>query len=255
MSRNAMVRLLGWWALPIQGDILFVERLGWVRRRLSRGPIRTLDAGCGTGALTILAARLGNDALGLTFSAGDAALAADRARLVGTSSARFRVLDLRELGLAITELGAFDQVIACEVIEHLRDSAGLIASFSALLKPGGRLLLTTPYLNHHPVYGETVSETEDGGHVRFGYTHEELEELFTTAGLQVEEAGYLNGYFAQKVFSLYLLLSRIHPKVGWMLTLPLRPLRFLDGLVARLTGYRYMSVTMIGVKQPDEGQL
>jgi SAM-dependent methyltransferase len=254
MNRNVLVRLLGWWALPIQGDVLFVERLAWVRKRLSRGPVRTLDAGCGAGALTILAARLGNDALGLTFSAGDAALAADRARLVGASSARFKVLDLRELGPAVAELGVFDQVIACEVIEHLHDSSGFVANLAALLKPGGRLLLTTPYLKHHPVYGEKVSETEDGGHVRFGYTIEELEELVTAAGLTVEEAGYLNGYFAQKVFSLYLRLSRLHAKIGWMLTLPLRPLRFLDSLAFRLTRYPYMTVTTVAVKVPAEGR-
>jgi SAM-dependent methyltransferase len=249
MSRNTMVRLLGWRALPLQGDVLFVERLGWVRRRLLRGPVRTLDAGCGTGAFTTLAARLGNDALGLTFAAADATLAADRAALVGAPSARFRVLDLRQLGPAVAELGTFDQVIACEVIEHLYDDAGLVAHLSALLRPGGRLLLTTPYLHHHPVYGEKVSETEDGGHVRFGYTHEELARLFAAAGLRVEEQGYLNGFFAQKVFSLYLRLVRVHPKLGWLLTLPLRPLRVLDPLVARASGYPYMSVTMIGVKE------
>lgn len=250
MSRNALVRFLGWRALPLQGDVLFVERLGWVRRRLARGPVRTLDAGCGTGAFTILAARAGNDALGLTFSAADAALATDRAALVGTApgAAKFRTLDLRDLGPAVSELGTFDQIIACEVIEHLRDDAGLVANLAALLRPGGRLLLTTPHLNHHPVYGETVSETEDGGHVRFGYTHADLERLFAAAGLAVEGAGYLNGFFAQRVFSLYVRLTRVHPKLGWLLTFPLRPLRALDPLVARAFRYPYMSVTAVGVK-------
>lgn len=254
MSRNALIKLLGWPALALQGDVLFVERLAWVRRRLARGPVRTLDAGCGTGALTILAARLGNDALGLTFDAADATLATDRAALVGAASARFQVLDLRELGPAVPELGTYDQLIACEVIEHLKDDSGLVSNLAALLKPGGRLLLTTPYLHHHPVYGETVSEIEDGGHVRFGDTHEHLTALFTAAGLRVEEAGYLNGFFAQRVFSLYLRLYRLHPKLGWLLTLPLRPLRVLDPLVARVTGYPYMSVTMVGVKPAAEGK-
>lgn len=248
MSRNAIVRLLGWRAIPLQGDVLFVERLGWVRRRLVRGPVRTLDAGCGTGALTMLAARLGNEALGLTFSAEDAALAADRAQLVGAPGAAFRVLDLRDLGPSLPELGMFDQVIACEVIEHLKDDARLISHLAALLNPGGRLLLTTPYSQHHPVYGETVSEIEDGGHVRFGYTHEGLERLFTAAGLRVVESGYLNGFFAQRVFSLYLRLHRLHAKLAWLLTLPLRPLRVLDPLIARLTGYPHMTVTMVGMK-------
>lgn len=250
MSRNLLVRLLGWPALPLQGDVLFAERAAWVRRQLMRGPVRTLDAGCGSGALTILAARLGNDALGLTFSEADVALAAERAAIVGAKTAAFRVLDLRELGGAIPELGTFDQVIACEVIEHLKDDAGLIANLAALLRPGGRLLLTTPFLHHHPVYGERVSATEDGGHVRFGYTHAELSRLFVAAGLRVEEAGFLNGFFAQRAFSLYLRLLRLHPKLGWLLTLPLRPLRVLDPLVAHITGYPDMSVTMTGVNLP-----
>jgi SAM-dependent methyltransferase len=254
MTRNTLIRLIGWPALLVQGDVLFVERVGWVRRRLRPGAVRTLDAGCGAGGLTILAARLGNDALGLTFAPADAALAADRAALVGARGARFEVLDLRGLGKHTDRLGAFDQVIACEVIEHLNDDAALVANLAALLRPGGRLLLTTPYLNHRPVHGETVSEKEDGGHVRFGYTHERLAELFAAAGLRVSERGYLNGFFAQSVFSLYLRLYRLHPKLGWLLTVPLRPLRLLDPLVARLTNYPYMSVTAVGVKEPVGGR-
>jgi SAM-dependent methyltransferase len=254
MTRNALIRLIGWPALLLQGDVLFVQRVAWVRRRLRPGAARTLDAGCGVGGLTMLAAQLGNDALGLTFAPADAGLAADRAALVGATAARFEVVDLRELGTHTGRLGAFDQIIACEVIEHLKDDSGLVANLAALLKPGGRLLLTTPYLNHRPVYGETVSEVEDGGHVRFGYTHARLAELFAAAGLGVEEQGYLNGFFAQKVFSLYLRLYRVHPKLGWLLTLPLRPLRVLDPLIGRLTGYPYMSVTMIGVKGSAGGR-
>ena len=249
MNRNALVRLLGWPALALQGDVLFVERLAWVRRHLRRGSLRTLDAGCGTGAITILAARLGNHALGLTVSEGDAELAAERAALLGANTATFRVLDLRELGPAVPELGNFDQVIACEVIEHLIDDAALIASLAALLRPGGRLLLTTPYLHHRPMYGETVSAAEDGGHVRFGYTHDQLRCRFENAGLRLETTGCLNGFFAQSAFDLYLRLLRVHPKFGWLLTLPLRPLRVLDPLVAWATGFPFMSVTAIGVKE------
>ncbi|MCE9564916.1 MAG: methyltransferase domain-containing protein [Planctomycetes bacterium] len=252
MWRNLIVRLLGWSALPLQGDILFVERLAWVRTRLTRGTLKTLDAGCGTGALTLLAARLGNDALGLTSSDADATLATERAGLVGAKQARFRVFDLRQLGPASSDLGLFDQVIACEVIEHLRDDERLLANLVALLKPGGRLLLTTPSVDHYPVYGEKVSEIEDGGHVRYGYSHADLDRLFAEAGLRVVERGYLNGFFAQKLFSCYLRLYRIHPKFGWVITLPFRPLRVFDPLLARLTGYPYMSATVVGEKPLSE---
>jgi SAM-dependent methyltransferase len=248
VSRNALVKVFGWPALVVQGDALFVERVAWVRRRLRSGPMRTLDAGCGVGALTMLAARKGNDALGLTFAPADAELATSRAALVGAAGARFEVVDLRELAAHVPRLGVFDQIIACEVIEHLNNDAGLVANLSALLKPGGQLLLTTPHANHHPVYGEVVSPTEDGGHVRFGYTHDDLKRLFDAAGLQVKELGFLNGFISQKLFSVYLRLYRVHPKVGWLLTLPFRPLRVFDGLIHRITGYPYMSVTAVATK-------
>ena len=248
MSRNALVRRFGWPALMIQGDILFAGRVSWVRRRLLPGPLRTLDAGCGAGALTILASRLGNNALGLTFDATDAALAAERAGLAGGTTACFRVVDLRDLARFAPELGRFDQIIACEVIEHLKDDAGLICNLAAMLEPGGRLLLTTPSADHHPVFGERVSETEDGGHVRFGYTHADLDRLLAGAGLEAEERGYLGGWFAQRVFSLYVRLYRLHPKLGWAATLPLRPLRLLDPVLGWLTGYPPMAVTVVALK-------
>jgi SAM-dependent methyltransferase len=250
MSRSFLIRVFGWRAILVQADVLFVERVSWLKKRLRTGPIRTLDAGCGVGGLSMLAGRAGNNVLGLTFSAEDAAVASTRATLIGAQSVAFEVLDLRRLGSELTRLGQFDQIIACEVIEHLKDDAGLIANLATLLKPGGQLLLTTPSTNHYPVYRELqhVSGVEDGRHVRFGYTHAELEKMFIAAGVTVAEKGYLNGFFSQKVFSLYLLLGRIHPKVGWLLTLPFRPLRFLDPVVRSLTKYPDMSVTLVGVK-------
>lgn len=42
-------------------------------------------------------------------------------------------------------LGAFDAVICTDVLEHVADPAGAVAGAQALLKPGGLLLLTTPF--------------------------------------------------------------------------------------------------------------
>lgn len=40
--------------------------------------------------------------------------------------------------------GSFDTVISCETIEHLPDPRAALREFARVLKPGGRLLLTTP---------------------------------------------------------------------------------------------------------------
>jgi 2-polyprenyl-3-methyl-5-hydroxy-6-metoxy-1,4-benzoquinol methylase len=41
--------------------------------------------------------------------------------------------------------GSFDVIIASEIIEHTVDPKGLVHSLFAALKPGGRLIVTTPY--------------------------------------------------------------------------------------------------------------
>ena len=66
-----------------------------------------------------------------------------------------------------------------------------------LLAPGGRLLITAPYLPHRPLLGEQVSETEDGGHVRWGYSEERLRSLAQQAALDVVEIGYVSGVISQ----------------------------------------------------------
>ena len=44
------------------------------------------------------------------------------------------------------------------------------------------------------MYGEFVSQMEDGGHVRMGYTYEELEALVTQAGLKPVLRDEVGGY-------------------------------------------------------------
>ena len=40
---------------------------------------------------------------------------------------------------------SFDCIIACEIIEHVPDPAEFMASLVRVLKPGGQLIITTPY--------------------------------------------------------------------------------------------------------------
>ena len=240
--------MFGFNAILVQGDVLFVERVRWLQKRIRTSQYRTLDAGCGSGALSILAARSGNETIGLTFSDVDSEIARCRAELLNADKARFNVVDLRELANHIDRLGTFDEIIACEVIEHIIDDQKLFSNFSQLLAPGGRLYLTTPFEGHVPVFGEVVQKDQNGGHVRFGYTHDRLKDLCETNGLDVIELGYLNGFFAQKTFSTYVRLCRLHPKLAWLFTFPLRPLRHVDPILRKATRYPDMSVTLVCTK-------
>jgi hypothetical protein len=119
---------------------------------------------------------------------------------------------------------------------------------SGLLKPGGRLILTTPYKNGRPIYGDGLSSVEDGGHVRTGYTHEEIRALFTGAGLEVITQDYVSGVVTQKIVELMRRLTPIGPRFAWAVTFPLRIFQPADPVLTKATGYPFYIVAAVGAK-------
>jgi SAM-dependent methyltransferase len=252
---DLMLRALGWRSLLIHGDPCVLDRWLWLRTRLHTGPSRTLDAGCGNGAFSIFAARAGNEVLATSFSERELDDARRRTRLLGLEGVEFEVLDLREIDQRRRELGSFDQIICLETIEHLSDDRGLLVSLAGLLRPGGRLLLSTPYEAHHPLYREQrhPSPVEDGSHVRYGYSPEGLRELALSAGLVPQQLGFVSGVVSQRLTNLMRRLTlRLGRMPAWAVMLPLRALVLLDRPLTRLTRYPYLSIAMVAVsEQPD----
>ncbi len=249
---DLMLRVLGWRSLLIHGDPCVLDRWLWLRSRLRPGPLRTLDAGCGNGAFSIYAARVGNEVLATSFSERELDEARRRTALMGVQGVDFEVLDLRELEQRSPQLGSFDQIICLETIEHLSDDQGLLVSLAGLLRPGGRVLLTTPFDGHRPLYSEErhPSPVEDGSHVRYGYSAERLRELAQAAGLRPEGVGYVSGVVSQRLTNLMRRLTlRVGRMPAWALMLPLRALAVLDRPLTRLTRYPYLSIAMVAVKQ------
>lgn len=73
--------------------------------------------------------------------------------------------------------GSFDTVILSNVLEHVRDPAALLAECRRALRPGGRLLLTVPFL----------FKLHQEPHDYHRYTHHMLALLLEEAGFAVEE--------------------------------------------------------------------
>jgi SAM-dependent methyltransferase len=248
---DLMMRVLGWRSLLIHGDPCVLDRWLWLRSRLRPGPLRTLDAGCGNGAFSIYAARVGNEVLATSFSERELDDARRRTALLGLQGVDFEVLDLREIEQRRAQLGSFDQIICLETIEHLTDDEGLLVSLAGLLRPGGRVLLTTPFEEHRPLYSEErhPSPVEDGSHVRYGYSAARLRELALAAGLEPQGVGYVSGVVSQRLTNLMRRLTlRVGRMPAWALMLPLRALVVLDRPLTRLTRYPYLSIAMVAVK-------
>ena len=91
--------------------------------------LRLLDAGCGTGALAVAAARRGAEVVAIDLSPTLVDLARERSpRDLGAGSIAFRVGDMRD-----PELGRFDHVVAMDSLIHYRahDTVRVLADLAA----------------------------------------------------------------------------------------------------------------------------
>jgi len=104
---------------------------------------RLLDLGCGSGRLALAAVRNGFEVVGVDYVAKAINIANDEAKRLGlTDRVRFMQGDLTAVESG--QFGKFDYVVLMEVIEHIDDYQKVIDFAWGSLKPGGKLLLTTP---------------------------------------------------------------------------------------------------------------
>jgi cyclopropane fatty-acyl-phospholipid synthase-like methyltransferase len=206
--------------------------------------LSTIDIGCGNGAMTMYASTNG-PAIGISNEDTNNTTANHLAR-AGRYSARFITIDARQLDTAW--LDEFDNVICSEVIEHVLDDDKLIHDMAAIMKPGGMLFLTTPYLYHTRSKDEYVSPTETGAHVRWGYTYSRLRALFEKHGIMLTDEYWTSGIVSQTLLRMFMAVRKVSPALAVITILPLRPLTIFDPWLTRRTQYPPLSLAVVGVK-------
>jgi 2-polyprenyl-3-methyl-5-hydroxy-6-metoxy-1,4-benzoquinol methylase len=147
---------------------------------------RVLDVGCGEGRFAGELARAGAEVVGIDI----AERALSRARRLEPE------LDLRLIEEGVPwplQDASFDLVWAGEVIEHVADTAPWLSELRRVLRPGGRLLLSTP--NNGPLALLRAAISRDafatrfdpeGEHLRF-YSRPTLTRLVEELGFQEVE--------------------------------------------------------------------
>jgi 2-polyprenyl-3-methyl-5-hydroxy-6-metoxy-1,4-benzoquinol methylase len=248
---NFIVKILGFMATVLYGDMAVFDRWLWLRKNLQKGNIKTLDAGCGSGAFTIYAAKKGNEIVGISFDDRNNKVATRRAEILNFKNIKFIKADLRKLDEIFKKKEIFDQIICFETIEHILNDKKLIKDLSILLKSGGRLLLTAPYQNYINLYKDRLSDFEDGGHVRKGYTFEELEKLTSESGLKIESREYITGFISQQLINFLRITGEVNPILGeiiGVIFIPLRLAQFFDPFLTRLINYPFLSVAIMAKK-------
>lgn len=245
---DILVKLIGWRATLVQAAPIVADRWNWLRRYLRSGPLSTLDVGCGAGEMSLYAAQQGNSVTGLSYDEYLNQIGRSRAEILRLPNVRFVTADARQLRAAFAPDERFQQIICLEMIEHILDDDRLIADLAHLLAPDGRLLLTTPNKNGYRKPGATLSQVEDGGHVRWGYTHAELRALLTKHGLKVVAEDYVSGCVSQFITRLMEVENRYLRYLAWALTFPFRLIIALDLLITKLLRFPYLSVGVVAEK-------
>lgn len=120
-------------------------RLGYVAERVQLRDAAVLDVGCGGGLLSEALAQSGAKVTAIDLAPNLLKVA----RLHGLESGI--KVDYREMpveALAEQAPASFDAITCMEMLEHVPEPASIIDACATLLKPGGRLFLST--LNRTP---------------------------------------------------------------------------------------------------------
>jgi SAM-dependent methyltransferase len=167
---------------------------------------RVLDLGAGDAVVSAALARSTGAKLGVSLDIGSPPPLCDRPGPVSLVTARLP-------GPLPFPDGAFDVVVALEVIEHLIDPDAFLDEIVRVLAPGGAVILSTPRLDSflvvasllmgvqppgvesspHHRYGSRFGEGRPSGHVHL-FTKRAMVEALDAHGLQIDR--YREGRFS-----------------------------------------------------------
>ena len=160
-------------------------------RRFPVGPgDRLLDLGCGAGRHAFEAYRRGADVVAFDADHGELCQVSVMTAAMteaGEAPPGARARSVRGDATAMPfGDGAFDRVIAAEVLEHIPLDQRALAEIARVLRPGGMLAVTVPAWLPERICWRLSDDYHNtpGGHVRI-YTRPELEAKLRAAGFEL----------------------------------------------------------------------
>lgn len=166
-----------WWYVGMRRiSAALLDRFGPCAEQA--GPLRILDAGCGSGGMTRFLARRGT-VTGIDLAPEALALAGRRG-LTRLACASVGQLPFRS--------ASFDVVTSFDVLYHLNvdDDLAALSELHRVLRPGGVLLIRLP------AYDWIRGAHDDAVHTRHRYTRDELTAKLDDVGFRLEHATYAN---------------------------------------------------------------
>jgi len=225
LTPRQVARLYGK-VIGLAGFFSFYYYFKWsiIRQFIDFNAKHTLEVGAGTGVFTFEVAKrlqVGSKIIGLDLDEHSVGIANEIVRSGHFKNVEFVQRDLRSLQLE----EKFDQVLAFDVLEHIDDDMLALSQMNSVLEPNGLLVLTIPTLLFPKCFGKAWAEAI--GHLRDGYSIEEIRAKLEMNGFRLLRYGYYGKYQISRLFVYLSILlnphipsTRLNIPAEWFLPIP-----------------------------------
>jgi 2-polyprenyl-3-methyl-5-hydroxy-6-metoxy-1,4-benzoquinol methylase len=174
----------------------FIEREALWRRLIAaqvKPGAAVLDAGCGSGVFSMIAAEQAGSVLGIDGSAQMIAIAEREAARRGLANIRYETAMLDTL--STHQAASVDAILSSSVLEYVPGYDSVLAEFQRLLRPGGTVIVSMPnaaslYRGVERLAFRLTGKPRYYAHVHNVVSSTRLTAQLATLGLQTVEAVY-----------------------------------------------------------------
>ena len=212
-TKRRLYRWVGEIYVGKRAKLRFFER--WLRRLKLPAASEIAEIGSGDGVFAYYIARRMPRArvTGLELNQIEAQVCQRIAREEGFDNLNFESRSLLEM----QEFRQFDFAYCLDVLEHIEDDETALREILGVLRPGASLLIHVPSRYIQQLNGDLVTVPDDEawkinpGHVRNGYTPDEMKSKLQGAGFEVKKIEPTQSRPMQRAHRLYARCEKILP--------------------------------------------
>jgi SAM-dependent methyltransferase len=196
-------------------------------KELKQVDIKILEIGCGNGinAFEVLKYQKKIEYWGFDLNCESITNARDVSAFLGCQEqTHFYCEDATDTEFELDE--KFDFVFLMDFLEHIQRPDEFLKKISHLMKTSTVFIVSVPTNNYKKIFGEEFHNNV--GHVKNGYTLEEINALFQGIGFKITDFSYNTGLLSRMGCFLYYRVNIENKYLNAIKDIILAPFRFLD---------------------------